>query len=135
MKNLLNQIISIFLLTFLLIPRAQSQVYDILTNPSLNYFEMQQASDSVIKHMAGPKSDDQNREVKMYNRWNWFWQYRHGNQGDFTTYARAMKKYEETRTSSLKSTLPVLFWLVQVEYSPLSLGTCLSSNYFPTYFC
>jgi hypothetical protein len=73
---------------------VNGQVDQIINDPTItSYFDKQQQIEQYLQQMPTPKSEDQEKEIKAYNRWNWFWKDRVNPSGSFDAYPDALSKY------------------------------------------
>jgi len=105
-----NRLLSIVALCFILTTTtkiAQSQVLDILSDPTLNYYETVEQINNAIEAMPATKSEEQLKEIKRFNRWNWFWQHRVDANGGFGQYGYELKQYYNSYSGNKAKSLPL----------------------------
>lgn len=107
MKNkTLLSIATVFMLLFCNLNVTEAQIYKIVNDPGDNYFEKQKQMETVLKGFPATKDKEQQRQEKIYNRWNWFWQGRVNASGSFKDYPEALKEYFANYQPSSKTSHP-----------------------------
>ena len=103
-KTLLTTLIFTFCITAV---NAQRTIDEVLSDPNLNYFEISAEVKKIIDKMPDPKTEEQEKQIKLYNRWDWFWSKRIDAKGGFSIYPREIRNYNLNKAGNKSFGLPV----------------------------